>query len=90
MQRGKPWTLVTLARECDFGALPGWDGPGHPTAPCPASSEVGNSKGDDYPGAIAVTYTGLALGRARRERLDGRLDLPAVERRRVLSADIHG
>jgi len=62
VQRGKPWTLVTLARECDFGALPGWDGPGKPTLPCPASSEVGNSAGDDYPGAITVTNKGLALG----------------------------
>jgi hypothetical protein len=60
--RGRPWTLVTLARECDFGALPGWDGPGKPTLPCPASSEVGNSAGDDYPGAIMVTHKGLALG----------------------------
>jgi hypothetical protein len=60
--RGKPWTLVTMARECDFGALPGWDGPGKPTLPCPASSEVGNSAGDDYPGAITVTHKGLALG----------------------------
>jgi hypothetical protein len=63
VQRGKPWTLVTLARECDFGALPGWDGPGKPTQPCPRSSEVGNSSGDDYPGAITVTHKGLALGR---------------------------
>jgi hypothetical protein len=62
VQRGKPWTLVTLARECDFGALPGWDGPGKPTLPCPRSSEVGNSAGDDYPGAITVTNKGLALG----------------------------
>jgi L,D-transpeptidase catalytic domain len=60
---GAPWTLVTLARECDFGALPGWDGPGHPTAPCPQSSEVGNAKGDDYPGAITATFHGDALGR---------------------------
>jgi hypothetical protein len=60
--RGKPWTLVTLARECDFGALPGWDGPGKPTLPCPRSSEVGNASGDDYPGAITVTNKGLALG----------------------------
>lgn len=63
VRRGTPWTLVVLARDCDFGALPGWDGPGHPTQPCPVSNEVGNSKGDDYPGAIAVTYRGLALGR---------------------------
>src|SRR5439155_7289244 len=60
--KGRPWTFVALARECDFGALPGWDGPGHPTAPCPRSNEVGNATGDDYPGAIAVTYTGHALG----------------------------
>src|SRR4051812_27560838 len=59
----KPWTFVALARECDFGALPGWDGPGHPTAPCPQSDEVGNSAGDDYPGAITVTQRGLGLGR---------------------------
>ena len=63
VQRGQPWTLVTLARECDFGALPGWDGPGKPTLPCPRTSEVGNSSGDDYPGAITVTHKGLALGR---------------------------
>lgn len=63
VERGKPWTLVTLARECDFGALPGWDGPGKPTLPCPHSSEVGNSAGDDYPGAITVTSKGLGLGR---------------------------
>jgi hypothetical protein len=62
VQPGKPWTLVILARECDFGALPGWDGPGKPTLPCPRSSEVGNSAGDDYPGAITVTNKGLALG----------------------------
>ena len=63
VQHGKPWTLVTLARECDFGALPGWDGPGHPTQPCPVTTEIGNSKGDDYPGAIMVTTRGLGLGR---------------------------
>jgi hypothetical protein len=63
LQRGKPWTFVALARECDFGALPGWDGPGHPTAPCPVSNEVGNSAGDDYPGAITLTFRGSALGR---------------------------
>jgi hypothetical protein len=61
--RGQPWTLVVLARECDFGALPGWDGPGHPTLPCPRSNEVGNSAGDDYPGAITLTQRGLGLGR---------------------------
>jgi hypothetical protein len=61
--RGGGWTFVALARECDFGALPGWNGPGHPTAPCPQTNEVGNAKGDDYPGAIAVAYRGLALGR---------------------------
>lgn len=60
---GTPWTLVMLARECDFGALPGWDGPGKPTLPCPPSNEVGNASGDDYPGAITVTHKGLGLGR---------------------------
>jgi hypothetical protein len=63
VQPGKPWTLVTLARECDFGGLPGWDGQGKPTLPCPPSSEVGNAAGDDYPGAIAVTFRNAALGR---------------------------
>jgi hypothetical protein len=63
VQHGTPWTLVTLARECDFGGLPGWDGPGKPMLPCPPSSEVGNAAGDDYPGAIAVTFQNAALGR---------------------------
>jgi hypothetical protein len=48
VQRGKPWTFVTLARECDFGAL---------------TNEIGNPAGDDYPGAIAVTYRDAAIGR---------------------------
>jgi len=61
--RGAAWTLVVLARECDFGALPGWDGPGHPTAPCPRSNEIGNVRGDDYPGAITITHHGASLGR---------------------------
>jgi hypothetical protein len=54
---------VTLARECDFGALPSFAGTGHPMRPCPASGEIGNSTGDDYPGAIEVTFRGAALGR---------------------------
>jgi hypothetical protein len=60
---GRPWTLVVLARDCDFGALPGWDGPGRPTLPCPRSNEIGNATGDDYAGAITVTQRGLGLGR---------------------------
>lgn len=63
VQAGAPWTLVTLARECDFGALPSFAGPGKPIAPCPRSTEVGNSAGDDYPGAITLTQRGLGLGR---------------------------
>jgi len=63
VRSGQPWTLVTLARDCDFGALPGWDGPGRPTLPCPRSNEIGNSTGDDYGGAITVTQRGLGLGR---------------------------
>ena len=63
LPRGGTWTLVVLARECDFGALPSFAGTGHPMRPCPVSSEVGNSKGDDYPGAIGVTFRGPALGR---------------------------
>jgi hypothetical protein len=60
---GEPWTFVMLARECDFGALPSFAGPGKPIAPCPRSTEVGNAKGDDYPGAITLTQRGLGLGR---------------------------
>ncbi len=63
VEPGQPWTLVTLARDCDFGALPDFDGPGHTIQPCPSSREVGNASGDDYPGAIAVTYRTPALGR---------------------------
>ena len=89
-QRGKPWTLVTLARECDFGALPGWDGPGKPTLPCPASSEVGNSTRRRLPRVDHGHEQGTRARHARRERVNGRLDLPTVERPRVLPADVHG
>ena len=63
--KGKPWTLVTIARECDFGALPSFDGTGHPMVPCPRTNEVGNSSGDDYPGSIALTFRSpsASLGR---------------------------
>jgi hypothetical protein len=63
VKSGTPWTLVVLARECDFGAVPSFAGTGHPIAPCPSSREVGNSAGDDNPGAITVAYSGLGLGR---------------------------
>jgi hypothetical protein len=61
----RPWTLVVLARECDFGALPSFDGPGHPMVPCPRTNEVGNSKGDDYPGAITVAFRSPAASLGR-------------------------
>jgi hypothetical protein len=54
--RGKPWTLVAEARECDFGAVPSFDGPGHALAPCPVTNEVGNPTGDDYAGEVAVRF----------------------------------
>jgi len=54
-QHGKP----------EAGAVPSFDGAGHPMVPCPRTLEVGNSKGDDYGGSIRVTFPSLArsLGR---------------------------
>ena len=72
------------------GAARAGTAPGTRTAPCPLTTEIGNSKGDDYPGAIAVTYRGRRARPPRHERLHGRLVLPAVEHARVLSADVHG
>ncbi len=67
VRAGQPWTLVALARECDFGAVPSFDGPGHALVPCPVSPEVGNVTGDDYPGAVTVTFRspGASLGTHR-------------------------
>ncbi len=62
---GRRWTFVTLARECDFGALPSFDGAGHPMVPCPRTDEVGNSSGDDYPGAIATAFSSPAASLGR-------------------------
>jgi hypothetical protein len=63
VRRGGTWTLVALARECDFGALPSFDGPGRPMVPCPRTNEVGNSSGDDYAGSIQVAQAASRLGR---------------------------
>jgi hypothetical protein len=63
LPHGGTWTFVVLARECDLGAIPSFAGVGHAMQPCPTSGEVGNAKGDDYPGAITVTFRGAALGR---------------------------
>ena len=54
--RGRQWTLVAEARECDFGAVPSFSGPGHPLSPCPVTNEVGNATGDDYAGELHATY----------------------------------
>lgn len=54
--RGLPWTLVMEARECDFGAIPDFDGIGHSLQPCPKTDEVGNSSGDDYGGSLVAHF----------------------------------
>jgi hypothetical protein len=54
--RTTPWRLVAEARECDFGAIPSFDGPGHTIAPCPKTTEVGNASGDDYAGQVVVHF----------------------------------
>ena len=89
LQRGKPWTFVALARECDFGALPGWDGPGHPTAPCPVSNEVGQRERRRLPGRDHADLSRRRARPARVERVNRRLDVPVVERQRVLPTDVH-
>jgi hypothetical protein len=63
--RGSPWTLVTEARECDFGAIPDFDGVGHSLAPCPKTNEVGNPSGDDYAGQVVAHFRSpdASLGR---------------------------
>lgn len=53
---GAPWTLVAEARECDFGAIPNFDGPGHVLQPCPKTNEVGNAFGDDYGGSLVARF----------------------------------
>jgi hypothetical protein len=54
--RGAPWTLLAEGRECDFGAIPNFDGPGHVLQPCPKTNEVGNSFGDDYGGSVVARF----------------------------------
>jgi hypothetical protein len=63
--RNRSWSLVAEARECDFGAVPSFAGPGVPTAPCPRTNEVGNVTGDDYAGSVVATFRSPAqsLGR---------------------------
>ena len=76
-QRGGPWTLVTLARECDFGALPGFDGPGHPMRAVPAvRTRSATRRATTTRARSRSRYRGAGARPPRRERLDGRLDLP--------------
>jgi len=58
--RGRPWSLVAEARECDFGAVPSFDGPGTTLSPCPRTGEVGNPHGDDYAGGLFARYASPA------------------------------
>jgi hypothetical protein len=60
-----PWTLVMEGRECDFGAIPDFDGVGHALQPCPKTNEVGNSTGDDYGGSLVAHFRSpdASLGR---------------------------
>jgi hypothetical protein len=65
---GKPWRVFALARECDFGgAIPNGLGVQKPLAPCPATQEIGNQTGDDYPGSLVKSFRSpaAALGTHR-------------------------
>jgi hypothetical protein len=48
LPRNRAWRLLTIARECDFGAT-------HIT-PCPASSEFATASGDDQPGYALASF----------------------------------
>ena len=61
--RDGAWRVFATARECDFGALPSAAGVGIPVFPCPKTGEVGNFKGDDFPGALEARYRGAATGK---------------------------
>ena len=58
--RGRPWRLFAIARECDFGVLGSFGGQSVPVGPCPRSAEIGNSAGDDAPGALEVRFASPA------------------------------
>jgi hypothetical protein len=79
--RNGAWRLFALARECDFGALPSAAGVGIPVFPCPKTGEVGNFKGDDYPGALEARYRGAATGRHTVDSFVAGSDCPPSNRR---------
>jgi hypothetical protein len=62
---GRPWRLYIHSRECDFGVLGSFAGQNVPVWPCPRSKELGNSVGDDFPGALEQVWRSpaAALGR---------------------------
>ncbi len=78
---GAAWRVFALARECDFGALPSAAGLGIPVWPCPRTQEVGNFKGDDYPGVLEVRHRGAATGRYAPNSIVAGSDCPPSNRR---------
>jgi hypothetical protein len=57
---GKPWRLYMHSRECDFGVLGSFAGQNVAVWPCPHTQELGNSVGDDFPGALEQVWGSAA------------------------------
>jgi len=81
--RRSSWRLFLLARECDFGALGSAGRPRLPVAPCPRSSELGGSVGDDAPGAVVQPFRSpaSAVGEHRADSLLEGSSCPPTNRR---------
>jgi hypothetical protein len=55
--RGRSWSALFVARECDFGALGNALGGLGTVFPCRRSAEVGNLVGDDVPGYAVRVFS---------------------------------
>jgi hypothetical protein len=64
VQRGRPFMLIVIPHECDFGILT-WTKPTAAMAPCPPSGEFGDPSGDDQPGFVVASYPSAAASVGR-------------------------
>jgi hypothetical protein len=55
LPRGRPFSLLVLPHECDFGTLT-WTKPANAMAPCPRTGEFGDPGGDDTPGFVVARF----------------------------------
>jgi hypothetical protein len=68
LPRRRPWRVLSVARECDFGSL-AFSNQAKALWPCPTQNEFGSAQGDDAPGIVLDSFASPEAGLGLRRGL---------------------